>query len=44
MKPIDKALKDKQELSDAYNIPVSSIVWIGENKYIIIKDGKQIFV
>lgn len=44
MEHIDKASKDKQELSAAYNVPVSSIVWIGDNKYIIVKDGKQIFV
>ena len=44
MKPIEKAEKDKKELSASYGVPISSIVWIGDNKYIIIKDGKQILI
>lgn len=39
---IDKAAKDKRELAKEYCVPESSIVWIGDNKYIVIKDGKQI--
>ena len=39
---IDKAKKDKIELSKSYSVPVSAIVWIGDNKYIVVKDGKQI--
>lgn len=40
--PIKKAVKDKAELSAAYGVPESSIVWIGNNHYIVVKDGKEI--
>lgn len=39
---IDKAIKDKQELAKEYGVSASSIVWIGDNKYIVVKDGEQI--
>lgn len=42
MKPIEKAVKDKEELAKSYDVPVSSVIWIGNNKYIVVKDGKQI--
>ena len=42
MNAIEKAERDKQELSITYNVPVSSIVWIGDNKYIVIKCGIEI--
>lgn len=41
---IEKAIKDKQELAEIYGVSVSSIVWIGNNKYIVIKDGKEIII
>ena len=41
-KPIDKAMHDKQELAEEYNVSVSAVVWCGDNKYIVIKDGKEI--
>lgn len=39
---IEKAQKDRKELAQQYNVSTSSIVWCGDNKYIIIKDGKEI--
>lgn len=42
MNCIDKAVKDRIELALEYEVPVSSIVWIGDNKYIVVKDGKEI--
>ena len=42
MKPIEKAAKDRIELSMLYNVAESSIVWMGDNHYIIVKDGKEI--
>lgn len=39
---LEKAIKDKQELAEEYGVPVSSIVWIGDNHYIVVKDGKEI--
>ena len=42
MNQIDKAVKDKAELAEQYNVPVSAVVWIGDNKYIIVKDGEEI--
>lgn len=41
---IEKAIKDKKELAEMYGVSISSIVWIGNNKYIIIKDGKEIII
>ena len=41
---IEKATKDKKELAEIYGVSVSSIVWIGNNKYIVIKDGKEIII
>lgn len=39
---IEKAIKDKNELAKEYDVPVSAIVWIGDNHYIIVKNGKEI--
>ena len=41
-KVIDKVVKDKAQLAIEYNVQTSSIVWIGNNHYIIVKDGKEI--
>lgn len=43
-KTIDKARKDVRGLAKSYDIPESSIVWIGDNKYIVVKDGKEIYI
>ena len=40
--PIEKAQKDKLEIAKKYNIPISTIVWIGDNHYIIVKNGIEI--
>ena len=39
---IEKAMKDKTELASAYSVPVSSIVWVGDNHYIVVKNGEEI--
>lgn len=39
---IDKAQKDQVDLAREYSVSPSSIVWIGDNKYIVIKDGCEI--
>ena len=39
---LEKAIKDKQDLAREYNVPISAIVWIGDNHYIVVKDGKEI--
>lgn len=44
MNAINKAQKDKAELAEEYSVPVSCIVWIGDNHYIIVKDGHEIRV
>ena len=42
-KLLDKILRDKKELAQSYNTSVSSIVYIGDNKYIVIlPDGKEV--
>ena len=39
---IEKAQRDRTELAREYNVSLSSVVWIGDNKYIVIKNGKEI--
>ena len=41
-KCIEKSIRDKKELSIQYGVEESSIIWIGNNHYIIVKDGKEI--
>ena len=36
---IDKAIDKKQEISKRYQVPVSSIVWMGGNKFAIVVNG-----
>lgn len=43
-KTIEKANKDKEELAKLYGVPVSAIVWKGDNKYTIVKNGKEVQV
>lgn len=39
---IEKALQSKIAISKKYNVPVSSIVWMGDLSFIVVKDGEQI--
>ena len=39
---IKKAIKDRTELAEQYCVATSAIVWIGDNKYIVVKDGREI--
>lgn len=39
---IEKASKDKLKIAQKYNVSPSSIVWMGDNHYIVVKDGKEI--
>ena len=39
---LEKAIKDKAELAVQYGVPTSSIVWIGDNHYIVVKNGQEI--
>ncbi len=41
-KKIEKARKKSEKLAKKYGVPVSSVVWIGNNKYIVVKDGNEI--
>lgn len=41
---IEKAAKDKIALSKEYGVPTSSVVWMGDNHYIVVKDGVEIRV
>lgn len=40
-KAIEKASKNARELEKKYNAPV---VWMGGNKFIVVKNGKEIEV
>lgn len=39
---IEKAQKDSIELAREYGVSRSCVVWIGDNHYIVCKDGKEI--
>lgn len=39
---IEKAEKDRIELAEEYGVSPSAVVWIGDNHYIVVKDGKEI--
>ena len=39
---LEKARKDSIELAEEYGVPRSCVVWIGDNHYIVVKDGKEI--
>lgn len=41
-KSINKAFREKQELARSYGVPVSTVIWIGNNHYIVVKDGTEI--
>ena len=41
---IERAHKKSIELANTYNVSSSCIVWMGGNKFIIVKDGKEIVV
>lgn len=42
---IEKVRARKKELAEEYNTDSSSIVWMGDNKYIVVtRDGKEIRV
>lgn len=41
MRAIDNARREKERLSRRYDVPVSSIVWMGNSKYIMVKNGEQ---
>ena len=41
-KILDKVQKDEEELSEVYGVPESSIVWIGDNHYMVVKYGESI--
>lgn len=43
-KAIEKAQKDRIDLAVLYDVPPSCVVWKGNNKYIVIKNGKEILV
>lgn len=44
MNPIEKAKRDCAELAAEYGVARSCVIWIGDNKYIVVKDGNQIRV
>ena len=43
-KAILKAEKDREELAKEYDVPISAVVWLGDNKYAVVKDGKTIYI
>lgn len=42
MNAIEKAQRDCAELAAKYGVDQSSVVWIGDNKYIVVKGRNQI--
>lgn len=43
-KAIRKAMKDKRNLAALYGAPESSIVWLGTNRYIVVKGREELRV
>lgn len=43
-KAIEKAYKAKCKLATAYNVEMTSIIWMGGNKFIVVDNGKEIAV
>lgn len=42
-KLMEKVMKDKKELAKSYGVNTSQVVYIGNNKYIVVtNDGKEI--
>lgn len=41
-KTLEKVRRWKAELAKSYGVCVSSIVYIGNNHFIVVKDGKMI--
>lgn len=39
---IEKAAIDRADLTKQYDVSMSAVVWIGDNHYIVVKDGKEI--
>lgn len=43
-KQIEKAQRDCEQFAESYNVQRSCVIWMGGNKYIVIKDGKTIYI
>ena len=43
-KAIEKAFQTECRLAKEYNVDVTSIVWMGSNRFIIVDNGKEIKV
>ena len=42
-KLMEKVQRDKKELASSYNTDKSKIIYVGDNKYIVVtRDGKEI--
>ena len=41
-KAIHKAMKDKRNLAALHGVPESSIVWLGANRYIVVKGCEEL--
>ena len=44
MNAIERAMKAKEKLAKEYDVSITSIVWTGEKKFIVVKEGKEIIV
>ena len=38
----EKVNKWRKELAESYGVNESAVVWIGNNHFIVVKDGKEI--
>ena len=41
-KVLERSRKFKKELAASYEVPETSIIWIGNNNFIVVKEGKEI--
>lgn len=43
-KAIHKAMEDRRNLAALHGVPESSIVWLGANRYIVVKGREELQV
>ena len=41
-KLMEKVERDIKKLAEQYDVSISAVVYIGDNHYIVVKDGKEI--
>ena len=43
MDSIERAYRKKLKLAELYGVSITAIVWVGKDKFVVCKDGKEIW-